>query len=75
MEIDSTAFGTEKEDGVMVRDPLRIFLLGMALLSGFGSQVVCAAEQPNIIFIFADDWGWGDPVSYTHLTLPTNREV
>ena len=23
----------------------------------------------------SDIWGTGDPVSYTHLTLPTNREV
>ena len=22
-----------------------------------------------------DVWGWFTPVSYTHLTLPTNREV
>ncbi len=71
METDSTAFGTEKEDGVMVRDPLRIFLLGMALLSGFGSQVVCAAEQPNIIFIFADDWGWGDLSCHGHPYVKT----
>ena len=40
---------------------------------------------PNIVVILADDMGFGDvkslnehstiPVSYTHLTLPTNREV
>ena len=49
---------------------------------------------PNIVFILADDLGWGElgcygqtkiktpnidrlagAVSYTHLTLPTNREV
>ena len=55
----------------MVRDPLRIFLLGMALLSGFGSQLVCATEQPNIIFIFADDWGWGDLSCHGHPYVKT----
>jgi hypothetical protein len=66
VEIDSTAFGTEKEHSVMVRYPLRIFVLGMALLSNFYCQLVCAEEQPNIIFIFADDWGWGDLSCHGH---------
>ncbi len=26
----------------------------------------CAAEQPNILFIFADDWGWGDLGCHGH---------
>ena len=28
-----------------------------------------------LIDIATDDPDWGDSVSYTHLTLPTNREV
>lgn len=71
MEIDSTAFGTEKEHSVMVRYPLRIFVLGMALLSNFYCQLVCAEEQPNIIFIFADDWGWGDLSCHGHPYVKT----
>jgi N-acetylgalactosamine-6-sulfatase len=31
----------------------------------------CAAEQPNIIFIFADDWGWGDLSCHGHPYVKT----
>ena len=34
----------------------------MALFAG----PVNAADPPNILFIFADDWGWGD-LTWTHL--------
>ncbi|MDF7799350.1 sulfatase-like hydrolase/transferase [Pontiellaceae bacterium B1224] len=34
----------------------RIILAGVMLASGLAVR----AEQPNIIFIFADDWGYGD---------------
>jgi len=30
-----------------------------------------AAEQPNILFIFADDWGWGDLGCHGHPYLKT----
>ena len=33
-------------------------------------------ELKNVVILFAGDSGDGiQPVSYTHLTLPTNREV
>lgn len=32
---------------------------------------VYAAERPNIIFIFADDWGWGDLSCHGHPYLKT----
>ena len=58
-------------------------LVGGALLSS-----ALMAKPPNILVIMSDDVGWQNvsayshgvmgyntPVSYTHLTLPTNREV
>lgn len=30
-----------------------------------------AAEQPNILFIFADDWGWGDLSCHGHPYVKT----
>jgi hypothetical protein len=31
-----------------------------AILVGMFAFTTCSASQPNIIFIFADDWGYGD---------------
>ena len=30
-----------------------------------------AAEKPNILFIFADDWGWGDLSCHGHPYVKT----
>jgi N-acetylgalactosamine-6-sulfatase len=43
----------------------RTLALFAALLPGFVSALSAAdapkpAGKPNIVFIFADDWGWGD---------------
>jgi N-acetylgalactosamine-6-sulfatase len=34
-------------------------------------SVVIAATQPNIVFIFADDWGWGDLGCHGHPYVKT----
>ncbi len=66
-----------------------LYLCTLLVLSCGGKQeakkeaIAQEKSQPNIIFIFADDWGYGDlgihgstfSVSYTHLTLPTKRIV
>ena len=45
---------------------LALPLLGLAEPARAG-----AAERPNIIFIFADDWGWGDLSCHRHPWLKT----
>ena len=37
----------------------------------FFQLAVSAAEKPNIIFIFADDWGWGDLSCHGHPYVKT----
>ena len=45
-----------------------------ALLTMIFSMVITInvwATKPNIIFIFADDWGWGDLSCHGHPYLKT----
>ncbi|MAH13696.1 MAG: N-acetylgalactosamine-6-sulfatase [Verrucomicrobia bacterium] len=46
----------------------QFFLLSIALTV---SSFVHSAERPNIIFIFADDWGWGDLSCHGHPYVKT----
>ena len=46
----------------------QFFLLSIALTI---SSFVHSAERPNIIFIFADDWGWGDLSCHGHPYVKT----
>jgi len=46
--------------------------LALLLLVVFSaSQNVFAAAKPNIVFIFADDWGWGDLSCHGHPYVKT----
>ncbi|MEC7566865.1 MAG: sulfatase-like hydrolase/transferase [Planctomycetota bacterium] len=46
------------------------FLLLLTSLS-LSSTLASANEQPNILFIFADDWGWGDLSCHGHPYVKT----
>ncbi len=51
---------------------MRFPLLPLALhLIGLGVAVSAAAPKPNILFIFADDWGWGDLSCHGHPYVET----
>ena len=43
-------------------------LLALWILS---SAFCAAASKPNVVFLFADDWGWGDLSSHGHPWLKT----
>ena len=47
--------------------------LTLFVLAIFGSNhsYVCAQQPPNIVFIFADDWGWGDLSCHDHPYVKT----
>ena len=45
-----------------------MFLLACAAL---GTTTAGAADRPNIVFIFADDWGWGDLSCHGHPHVKT----
>ena len=53
--------------------PINISLAALALCFGIITSRVHAADasKPNIVFIFADDWGWGDLSCHGHPWLKT----
>ena len=51
----------------------RIVIIAVAVLSLLGSVSAVQAKEsrPNILFIFADDWGWGDLSCHGHPYVKT----
>ena len=43
----------------------------LAALVPVGSSLAADAARPNIVFIFADDWGWGDLSCHGHPWIKT----
>ena len=56
---DLNPFTHRRRHHAMIRRRFAIALLALGTVAGYGSAL-CS---------------WSHPVSYTHLTLPTNREV
>jgi len=48
---------------------IRQVLLSLYLLFAFG--ISKAEDRPNILFLFADDWGWGDLSCHGHPYIKT----
>jgi len=50
---------------------LDCFLLFILTVVVASTAHASAAQRPNVVFIFADDWGWGDLSSHGHPWLKT----
>ena len=49
-----------------------VFLqIALAVMACFSSIAVAELKTPNIVFIFADDWGWGDLGCHGHPYVKT----
>ncbi len=48
-----------------------ILVLAAMLIGNCLSSMAVANEKPNILFIFADDWGWGDLSCHGHPYVKT----
>ena len=75
---DRRVAAAELSTGEVLTAGLRLTARRPKILMGFLVRLINTAPQYGMFIILptviADELGWG-PVSYTHLTLPTNREV
>lgn len=55
----------------MMKNKTGLFILTVLLFSGLQAQKQIDKKQPNIIFIFADDWGYGDLSSHGNTWIKT----
>jgi N-acetylgalactosamine-6-sulfatase len=51
--------------------PIAAFFCLCLAIAAHSVSTLCAAEKPNILFIFADDWGWGDLSCHGHPYVKT----
>ena len=50
---------------------IHLFICLCFTLTANSTLTLYAAEKPNILFIFADDWGWGDLSCHGHPYVKT----
>ena len=55
----------------MLKKKLVILTIAVSSLIATASAVEAQDDQPNILFIFADDWGWGDLSCHGHPYVKT----
>ncbi len=50
---------------------LALFLIGGSVCAAAPALAAANATPPNVVFIFADDWGWGDLSAHGHPWIKT----
>jgi len=50
---------------------IKVLAIAAAVIPFFTIEVAAADQQPNVVFIFADDWGWGDLSCHGHPWIKT----
>ena len=50
---------------------MKIIFAVLMLIFAIADQAHAAETRPNIVFIYADDWGWGDLSCHGHPWLKT----
>lgn len=48
-----------------------LLMVSVIMWTGFVSTIQAEQQKPNILFIFADDWGWGDLSCHGHPYVKT----
>ena len=51
--------------------PAKLVITAIVLCLAYTSSQTLAAKKPNILFIFTDDWGWGDLSCHGHPYIKT----
>ena len=70
------ADGCEEIEGLTVVDVVRRAKMEIVMLSITGKKEVTSSHGVTFLAdALAEETGYEDPVSYTHLTLPTKRIV
>ena len=62
---------TMKTETTMHKKNFVIIAIAVLSLLSSTSAVEAQESQPNILFIFADDWGWGDLSCHGHPYVKT----